>query len=99
MTGYPELVKYLASGENLPIVRRFDRLTLRAILRLQDEITKIEEQIDAIDKSQMSIEVPEETNNGTFRADPVPERDRLLQDAHEKLERYRSYTPLIISLE
>lgn len=92
MTGYPELVKYLASDQSLPIVRRFDRLTLRVMLRLQDEITEIEEQLDAIDKSQMSRDVAEDTNNGTFRDDPVPERTWLLQIAHEKLERYRSYT-------
>ncbi|OJJ64577.1 hypothetical protein ASPSYDRAFT_84579 [Aspergillus sydowii CBS 593.65] len=90
-SGYPELVKYLASDHSLPIVRRFDRLTLRVMLRLQDEITEIEEQLDAIDKSQMSRDVPEDINNGTFRADPVPERTRLLQNAHEKLERYHCF--------
>lgn len=95
MTGYPELAKFLASDKNMPIVRRFDRLSLRVMLLLQDELTEIEKQLDTIDKSQMSREAPQDINNGTFRADPEPERNRLLQTAHEKLEHYRSYSPSV----
>ncbi|KAL4883560.1 hypothetical protein BJY04DRAFT_216383 [Aspergillus karnatakaensis] len=80
--GYPELTKWLAIEGNGFMFRRFDRLAVRAILKLQDELVEIEKQIDAIDEERTKPESGD-VDNGTLRGDPHQERKELLQKAYK----------------
>jgi hypothetical protein len=73
--------------------RRFDKLGIRAILRLQDEIRTIEQRIDNIDDGMMNPNGQDSENNGTLRHDRSAERQRLLWRAYAKLDRYCLHHP------
>lgn len=74
------------------MVRRFDKLGVRAILRLQDEIRTIEQAIDHIDDEMMKPN-GQANNNGTLRHDRSAERQRLIWRASAKLDRYCLHYP------
>lgn len=77
----------MASDADFFVVRRFDRLNMRVLLRLQDEISALEERLDEVENICMERESPQ-THNGTFRQDVIPERTRLMLAITEKMERY-----------
>lgn len=75
----------------MPLFRRFDKLGIRDILRLQDEISIIEQRIDNIDGEMMKPNGQDSENNGTLRHDSSAERQLLLRNAYEKLDIYRMH--------
>lgn len=77
--------KWMASDDDFFVVRRFGELSARVLLRLQDRIVKLEEDIKHMD--QMCME--NGSNNGTFRYDPIAERQLLLDELTGRLEQYR----------
>ncbi|OJI98675.1 hypothetical protein ASPVEDRAFT_80315 [Aspergillus versicolor CBS 583.65] len=89
--GYPEFSKFLAVAPNFPMLRRFDKLVIRDILRLQDEISIIEQRIDNIDDEMMKPNGQDSENNGTLRHDRSAERQLLLRSAYEKLDIYHRF--------
>ncbi|KAL4810202.1 hypothetical protein BDV18DRAFT_156571 [Aspergillus unguis] len=86
--GYPEFSKFLALAPNFLLLRRFDKLTIRTILMMQDGITRIEELIDAIDDEAQKRETGP-INNGSFRHEANMQRRALLKQARGKIERYQ----------
>jgi hypothetical protein len=51
--GYPNFSAFLDSDDNFMIYRRYGYLQSRILLEKQDELRLLEEQLDAIDRSEM----------------------------------------------
>ena len=81
------MCKWTASDDDFFVLRRFGDLSARVLLRLQDRIVKLEEDLQNID--HMCLE--NGYNNGTFRYDPIGERQLLLDELTSRLEQYRTY--------
>lgn len=77
----------MASEADCVVIRRFDRLNARILLRLQDEISALEERLEEVERICMKRDSPE-IHNGTFRQDAIPERTRLMVAITDKVERY-----------
>ncbi|KAL4793768.1 hypothetical protein BDV19DRAFT_390967 [Aspergillus venezuelensis] len=88
--GYPSYANDLANNPNHLIFRRFDRLSVRAILQLQDEIRVIETDLHHLDSEHMYVG-PEEHNNGTCSNDPDQDRQHLIRKARRKLDEWNQY--------
>ena len=81
------MCKWMASDDDFFVLRRFGELSARILLRLQDRIVKLEEDLHRIDNMCME----NGSNNGTFRYDTCSERQRLLDELTSRLEHYRGY--------
>lgn len=84
--GYPKLCEDIASAENLLLVRRFNKLHARAILQLQDEIVRKEEDLDMIDAHYQ--EPGSEKNSGTMRQDLSVKRQSIIREVRSMLKEY-----------
>lgn len=87
--GYPEFTKWMASSHDFFVVRRFTQLGARATLLLQDDLTKIEEDINLMDEFSMS-QPSGRGGCGSFRMDQQEgsPRDTRLREAIPKLKEY-----------
>lgn len=79
------MCKWTASDDDFFLLRRFGELSARVLLRLQDRIVKLEEDLQRVDHMCRK----NGSNNGTFRYDPNEERQRLLDELTSRLEQYR----------
>lgn len=79
------MCKWMASDDDFFVLRRFGELSARVLLRLQDRIAILEEDLQRVDR--MCLE--DGANNGTFRYDPSLERQQILDELTSRLERYR----------
>ena len=79
------MCKWMASDDDFFVLRRFGELSARILLRLQDRITKLEEDLQRMDNDCLRGGF----NNGTFRYDPIGERQLLLDELTSRLEQYR----------
>jgi hypothetical protein len=94
--GYRVFCKWTASDPTYFIVRKFPALNVRVILNLQDEIVKLEQELDELDEdwSRETLPIgihhpdPDLIHNGTFRNDEVEERKNLIKTITEKLSTY-----------
>ena len=87
--GYRLYSKWVASENTFFIVRRFGALNTRIILALQDEIVQLEHRLNRMDEENSRKQLPDDTNNGSFRYDLFDERRDLVQNVlPEKLARY-----------
>lgn len=84
--GYPIFSEFIASDDELFILRRFKTLNARIILRMQDEICKLEADLKECDQAQMNAAAP--IDNGSFRHDKIEKRTTLLDNIHTKLKEY-----------
>ncbi|KAL3483260.1 hypothetical protein BJX62DRAFT_231109 [Aspergillus germanicus] len=85
--GYNGYSSFLATDTDFCNFRRFDRLNIRVILALQDELVEIEESLAEIDRASSRRDAPD-LNNGSFRDDPQRVRADLVWEARHKLEEY-----------
>lgn len=81
--------EFMASDNDFYVLRRFDVLNIRVALALQDEISELEQELEAID-ARFSDANAKDINNGTFRND-VEERSELIETIKKKLKRYSTY--------
>jgi hypothetical protein len=94
--GYRVFCKWVASDQTYLIVRKFSTLNVRIILSLQDEIVKLEQELNELDEDWSRVTLPDHINhpdpdtihNGTFRADDVRERTKLIRVLSGKIQRY-----------
>lgn len=88
--GYPALCDWSASDNDLFVLRRFKALNTRVLLRMQDSISQLEEELIEIDaeNSQMGSSP---VNNGSFRNEMVERREEILTEAGSKLKEYNEY--------
>ncbi|KAI9172619.1 hypothetical protein HJFPF1_02126 [Paramyrothecium foliicola] len=84
--GYQGYANFISSDDELLILRRFDKLNVRAMLALQDEISELEEDLSKLD-TYYSAKATEDVHNGTFR-DDVGDRKSLMQRITPKILQY-----------
>ncbi|KZM19458.1 hypothetical protein ST47_g9359 [Ascochyta rabiei] len=69
------------------VFRRFGTLNARLLLRLQDQIAELEESLEALERKHVGPTAPD-TNNGTFRKDPLSERKTILDEIYSRVREY-----------
>ena len=79
------MCKWTASDDDFFVLRRFGELSARVLLRLQQRIVTLEEDLQQMDR----VGVEKGFNNGTFRYDPIGPRQQLLDELTSRLEQYR----------
>lgn len=84
--GYRAFTEYVTSDPDCFVVRRFDKLFARVALNFQDHLSKLEEDMEVLDKRYMETDV----NNGTIR-DDMHDRKELIHRASQALKVYCSY--------
>lgn len=85
--GYRGYSSYLASETDFQIFRRFKTSSVRVILKLQDKVAELEDELESLDKEHERREC-EDVNNGTLRDDDVEGRDELLGKLKLALDEY-----------
>lgn len=89
--GYRVYSAFIGSDRDFLVVRRFSVLNSRILLRLQDEVVKLEEDLIEFDTAHSAKAAGlVNANNSSFRND---QRDRraLLSKIHEQLNIYCKY--------
>lgn len=86
-SGYRVFSKWMASDQSFFIVRRFGALQARVVLSLQDQIVRLEEELDSMDKAYSRKKVPDVVDNGSFRNDPFKDRRELIEEELPKILR------------
>lgn len=76
----------MASDDDFLAIRRFDRLHVRVLLADQAHISRLEEQLDALDQRLSTRQAPDQ-DNGSMRND-APERRELVNTISDALEKY-----------
>lgn len=89
--GYRAFCKFGASEDDFFILRKFSTLTARVLLRLQDELSGLERELETLEEALMAKSA-EDRHNGTFRRD-VDARRRIVDKIDKKL---RAYNELVI---
>ncbi|KAI1413602.1 hypothetical protein F5Y13DRAFT_160686 [Hypoxylon sp. FL1857] len=87
--GYRGYSSFLASDDEFLVLRRFDNLSVRVALSLQDEISVLESELSAID-GEYSRRNAADVNNGTLRHDQQ-DRTELLNKIRQKLRHYNEF--------
>ena len=87
--GYRGFSSFLASDNDFLFLRRFGTLHARVLLELQDQVVRLEEQLDEIDSKVSSKAYPDQ-HNGSFRTDAHQFQDRseLVVEIQAKLREY-----------
>jgi hypothetical protein len=90
--GYPALAKFMASDSVFRIFRRFDFLTVRTLLYLQDELCELEDRLNALDDSDLQRGNHAHTVSlHSRRHDQNQQRKALLAEIQVKLKTYREW--------
>lgn len=83
--GYPEMSMWMASDDDFFVLRRFGALSARVALMLQDQLTRLEEELEKEDVACMQMP---KGDSGTFRNDVRSRRQEILGLALWTLEKY-----------
>jgi hypothetical protein len=94
--GYKSFSEWAASDNDFFVVRRFSALNSRVILKLQDDISILEEQLEELEADNRRSDGPA-VNNGSFRHETIEKRRELLEDIKNKLKEY-SEAPIAVIL-
>ena len=86
-TGYRSFSAFVTSDDNLFILRRFSALTARVLLRLQDQLARLEEDLEALEKTLRNRDAPD-VHNGSFRQETETAREALVSQAQRLLHDY-----------
>jgi hypothetical protein len=87
-TGYRGFSSFLASDDDVCIIRKFGSLNVRVILALQDEIVTLEQELAALD-NECSQKTRPDCHNGSFKDDLGYPRSELLRNKiYGKLKDY-----------
>lgn len=84
----------MASDNDFFVIRKFGNLSARAILKLQDEISRLSEALDEEDEQCRKTG----DHTGQLRDDPSPSRQSLLEQIIVKLEVYSTVTIMHLRL-
>jgi predicted signal transduction protein with EAL and GGDEF domain len=96
--GYRSLSTFLDSDENFMLYRRFGYLHSRMLLRKQDELRKLEAELDEIDELDAIDGTPQrrrllmsrDSDEAADRREPegIRTRTMILDEIEQKLEKY-----------
>ncbi|KAF9891652.1 hypothetical protein FE257_003664 [Aspergillus nanangensis] len=78
--GYKAFSEWSASDNDFFVLRRFSTLNTRVMLKMQDEIVRLEE-LAEIDRTNAQLHHPP-TNNGSFRNDVIPMSQNIRNCEH-----------------
>ncbi|KAI1368717.1 hypothetical protein F5Y08DRAFT_227349 [Xylaria arbuscula] len=87
--GYSGYTRFIASEDDFFILRRFDSLTIRIALLLQDEISVLENELAEIDE-RTSKKAAEDVHNGSFRED-ISCRAEVLSKIRQRIPKYNEF--------
>lgn len=92
--GYPGLSRLMASSTDCFAVRKFCHLNVRVLLKLQDDIVKLERKLMDMDLHSMNMAAGK-GGCGSFRLDADTPRERLLNVIAENTKDYSESTFLL----
>jgi hypothetical protein len=95
--GYQGYSKFLATDNDFLIFRHFGVLNTRVLLLLQDEISVLEQELEALDFTHSQPSAAD-IHNGSFRRESLPQRRALLLEIHKKIKEYSQPGPKILHL-
>ncbi|KXJ90745.1 hypothetical protein Micbo1qcDRAFT_226750 [Microdochium bolleyi] len=87
--GYRGYSEFLASDNELLLFRRFGVLNARVALDMQDQLARLEERLEALDKQYSSV-YGADVNNGSLR-DDEPERAAIVAEIAKLLPKYNGF--------
>ncbi|KAK4226716.1 hypothetical protein QBC38DRAFT_392594 [Podospora fimiseda] len=87
--GYKGYANFVSSDDDFFILRRFDALNARIALRLQDQVSLLEEELVELDKKYSDRNF-RDLNNGGFRRDQE-DRFKKLEEICLKLSQYNDF--------
>ena len=85
--GYRSFCQFVSSDEDFFVLRRFGTLSARVLLNLQDQLARLEEELEAIEQQLRQRDSPD-VHNGSFRGDPQEERKKKITEAQHVLREY-----------
>lgn len=92
LRGYPSLASFIGSDRDFFIFRRFNALSARNLLYLQDELVELEDKLRTVDLADLQSENQRGLwNLHSRREDKNIERRYLMMQLNEKLKSYRAY--------
>ena len=80
---------YVASDDDLFVLRRFEKSGARVALMMQDRIAQLEEDLAIEDEKG----IDEKADCGTFRYETRGRRQHILDEMTWRLEKYRGLRP------
>ncbi len=95
--GYHSFANFVASDHDFFLLRRFGSLNARVLLGLQDQLSQIEEQLNALEDHLRSKDGPN-VHNGSFRQETQDERAQLVKLAQQVLHEYSQSSSISLNL-
>lgn len=90
VAGYATLANFMAVDEVFCIFRKFEDLSIRNLLYLQDEICELEEKLQTLDQADLHCRNDVRLYSlHSRRHDQNQERKMMMQDIDKKLYNYR----------
>ncbi len=85
--GYQSFSAFVASDNDFFVLRRFGALSARVLLGLQDQLSRVEEDLEALEKKARDVNAPD-VHNGSFRQETQRDREALTCQAQRLLKEY-----------
>ena len=85
--GYQSFSTFIASDNDFLVFRRFGTLSARVLLSLQDQLSCLEEDLEACERRVRGKDVPD-IHNGSFRQESQKDRQELVCRAQRLLQEY-----------
>lgn len=79
------MCRWMASDDDFFVIRKFGEVAARVLLRMQDRIAQLEEDLQKQDR----ISVIQGLHNGTFRKEKNLLRDEIMDELTWRLSQYR----------
>lgn len=79
------MCRWMASDDDFFVIRKFGEVAARVLLRMQDRIAQLEEDLQKQDR----ISVNQGLHNGTFRKEKNLLRDEIMDELTWRLSQYR----------
>ena len=93
--GYQSFSAFVASDNDFFVLRKFGALSARVLLALQDELSRLEEKLEALELGVREKDAPD-IHNGSFRQETQGDRRALVCEVQRLLREYsqsRSFLP------
>ena len=85
--GYRSFSSFVASDNDFFVLRRFSALSARVLLGLQDQLSRVEEDLEGLEKRAREKDSPD-VHNGSFRQENQKDRQDLVCQAQRLLREY-----------
>ena len=85
--GYRSFSSFVASDNDFFVLRRFSALSARVLLGLQDQLSRLEENLNVLDNRAREKTAPD-VHNGSFRHETQEDREDIICQAQRLLREY-----------